>query len=277
MARNFRELLESQWAEQKFLCVGLDPDLSKIPQHLKSLSARDALFLFNKAIIDATADIAGSFKPNTAFFEAYGDEGWGALKDVITYIRTSAPGALVIADAKRGDIGNTNNGYVSAIFDYLGADAITVHPYLGAEALQPFLDRSDKGVIVLCRTSNAGSGELQDLNVGGEPLYMRVARLVHDSWNTHGNCALVVGATYPDDIAKVRSITPDMPLLIPGIGAQGGDVEKTVVRAMDARGAGMIIASSRAVMYASSEPDFQDAARRVARELDSAIRKAAVR
>lgn len=272
MARDFRELLEKNWSQQKFLCVGLDPDYEKVPEYLKQDGAHNALLAFNRGIIDATKDIAGSYKPNTAFYEAHGDIGWEVLRETIQYIHEQAPDAPVIADAKRGDIGNTNNGYVDAIFGYLQADAITVHPYLGSEALKPFLDRSDKGVIVLCRTSNPGAREVQDMEVGGTPLYQAVARMVSESWNGNGNCALVVGATYPDELAAVRSIARDMPILIPGIGAQGGDIEKTVQNGKDARGAGIIIASSRAIMYASNGTDFEAAARAAAQELDSAIR-----
>lgn len=270
-------MLESNWAKQKFLSVGLDPVFDQMPEHLKSLGPEQAIVAFNRAIIDATADIAGSYKPNTAFYEAYGDAGWRALTETVRYIQETVPNAPVIADAKRGDIGNTNNGYAEAIFRDLKADAITVHPYLGSEALAPFLDCADKGVIVLCRTSNPGAHEVQDLRVGDIPLYLCVARMVADSWNRNGNCALVVGATYPDELAAVRSIAKDLPILIPGIGAQGGDVEKTVSSGRDARGAGMIIASSRAIMYASNKADFAEAARSAAQELDSAIRAAAVR
>lgn len=277
MARNFRELLDKNWAQQKFLCVGLDPDFENVPAHLKRGSLHDALLSFNRGIIDATADIAGSYKPNTAFYEAHGDEGWEVLRETIQYIHEKVPDAPVIADAKRGDIGHTNNGYVNAMFGYLKADAITVHPYLGSEALRPFLDQADKGVIVLCRTSNPGASEVQDVRVGDVPLYQEIARMVAQSWNTNGNCALVVGATYPEELALVRSIAPELPILIPGIGTQGGDVEKTVQNGRDARGAGMIIASSRSIMYASDGEDFADAARCSAQALDSAIRRAAVR
>ncbi len=270
-------MLEQNWAQQKFLCVGLDPDITKMPAHLQGLGKKDAIVSFNRGIIDATADIAGSYKPNTAFYEAHGEAGWEALRETIAYIKERSPDAPVIADAKRGDIGNTNNGYVDAVFTHLGADAITVHPYLGSEALKPFLDQADKGVIVLCRTSNAGAHEVQDLRVGDIPLYLAIARMVSESWNTKGNCALVVGATYPDELGTVRSVVGDMPILIPGIGAQGGDIEKTVMNGRDARGAGMIIASSRSIMYASDGPDFIEAAHAAAHTLDSAIRAAAVR
>jgi orotidine-5'-phosphate decarboxylase len=277
MERNFRALLEETWAQQKFLCVGLDPDYERIPEHLKGGSVKEALLSFNRGIVDATHDIAGSYKPNTAFYEAFGSIGWEVLHETIQYIREVTPSALIIADAKRADIGNTNNGYVAAMFEHLQADAITVHPYLGGEALRPFLERADKGVIVLCRTSNSGAGEFQDLAVGSEPLYLTIARTVAMSWNTNGNCALVVGATYPDELACVRAAAPELPILIPGIGAQGGDIEMTVRNGMDARGAGVIISSSRSIMYASNRSDFVQAARFAAQELDGAIRAAAVR
>ena len=271
MERHFSDLLARSQSSQKFLCVGLDPEFSKIPEHLRALGVRDGLRAFNRAIIDATHDIAGSYKPNTAFYEAYGADGWDVLRETVAYINSTVPETVVIADAKRADIGNTNNGYAEAIFGSAGADAITVHPYLGSEALRPFLDRKDKGVFVLCRTSNPGSGEMQDLNVDGMPLYERVARSVHTSWNVNGNCGLVVGATYPTELTSVREIT-DMPILIPGIGAQGGDVDETVRAAKR----NMLISVSRAILYVSDGPDFAEAARRSAQELHSSIIKAAV-
>ena len=271
MSRHFGELTKAQWARQKFLSVGLDSELTKLPDDLRQLGVREALVGFNRAIIDATKDIAGSYKPNTAFYEAHGDEGWAALRETIQYIQEQAPETPVIVDAKRADIGNTNNGYVDAIFENLRADAITVHPYLGKEALAPFLARKEKGIIVLCRTSNPGSGEFQDLDVDGEPLYLRVARRVSEAWNDAGNCALVVGATYPEELAKVRAIS-QLPILIPGIGAQGGDIGKTVAAGKDSAGAGMMIAASRSIIFASSGADFAEAARKSAQELDSAIK-----
>lgn len=273
MDRNYRELLEAQWEAGKFLCVGLDTDFEKMPEHLKG-SLGESIVNFNRAIIDATKDIVGAYKPNTAFYEAYGDVGVDALKQTVSYILEQAPEIPVILDAKRADIGNTNNGYVHFAFDHIQADAITVHPYLGSEALEPFLAREEKGVIVLCRTSNLGAGEVQDLIVDGQPLYISVAQCVAKKWNARGNCSVVVGATYPEELKKVRAEIGDMPILIPGIGAQGGDIEKTVLAGRDSRGAGMVIAASRAVIYASSGADFADAARRSAQELDSAIRAA---
>jgi orotidine-5'-phosphate decarboxylase len=274
MQRNFRELLEAQWDEKKFLCIGLDTDIEKIPGHMRSIGAHECITAFNRAIIDATKDVAGSYKPNSAFYEAHGDEGWSALCETVEYIREQAPGVPVILDAKRGDIGNTNKGYIDAAFERMSADAITVSPYMGGESLAPFLELKDKGIIVLCRTSNPGAGEFQDMKVDGEPLYKAVARRVAGEWNGNGNCAVVVGATYPGELSEVRAIVGDMPILIPGIGVQGGDLEKTVHAGKDGRGRGMMIAASRAIIYASSGPDFAEAARAKAQELDGAIRNA---
>jgi orotidine-5'-phosphate decarboxylase len=271
--RMFRTLLEEQWDQGKFLCVGLDSDYEKIPERARSGGVGETIAAFNKAMVDATYDIAGAYKINTAFYEAHGDLGWGAMQQTIEYIRERAAGAPVILDAKRADIGNTNNGYVAACFERLAADAVTVHPYLGAEAIQPFLDRTDKGIIVLCRTSNSGAAEFQDLSVEGEPLYLRVARAVAQRWNANGNCALVVGATYPEDMKKIRAVAPDLPFLIPGIGAQGGDIEQTIACGKDSRGRGMIINVSRGIIFASSGEDFAEAARAKAQEFDGAIRK----
>ena len=292
MNRNFRELLEARWAEGKFVCVGLDPEWEKIPEcvrHLnkgkaspraESSATEDVIYGFCRAIVDATHDIACAFKPNAAFFEAHSADGIYALDGVIRYINKIAPGVPVIYDAKRADIGNTNNGYAKDAFDMLRADAITVHPYLGSEALKPFLDRKDKGVIVLCRTSNPGAGEFQDLRVMTDPggrssssLYRIVANQVAKKWNTNGNCAIVVGATYPEELKNARHIVGDMPILIPGIGAQGGDIEKTVTAGKDSRGRGMIINSSRGIIFASKGEDFAEAARRETLKLHEAIQE----
>jgi orotidine-5'-phosphate decarboxylase len=270
--RNFNEFIKGAWEQKKFLCVGLDLDLKKIPESVRSADMYHTLLDFNKAIIDATKTIVCAYKPNSAFYEAHTDAGWRALRDTIAYIHTVAPEVAVILDAKRADIGNTNNGYVASAFDDLGADAITVHPYMGIEALAPFLDRKDKGIIVLCRTSNPGAGEFQDVNIGGEPLYIKVARNVCEKWNTNNNCSLVVGATYPKELKAVRAVVGDMPLLIPAIGAQGGDIEATVRAGKNSRGEGMIISVSRSVIFASSQNDFANAAREEAQRFDSAIR-----
>lgn len=274
MKRDFRELTKRQWDRGAFLCVGLDPVLEQIPDSVKKSTPSETILAFNTALIDATKDTAGFYKPNSAFYEAYGEEGMRALKETISYIHRVAPGAVVILDAKRADIGNTNNGYVRAAFEDMDADAITVHPYLGSEALEPFLAREDKGIIVLARTSNKGAGEFQDLDVGGDPLYIRVARTVSEVWNTKKNCGLVVGATYPEQLKSARAVAPDVPILIPGVGAQGGDLEASVKNGKDANGQGIILAISRGIIFASSGPDFAAVAREKAREWDSAIRQA---
>lgn len=260
--RNFIELLEKRWIAGSAVCVGLDSDISKVPEHLKGGSVKEALLSFNTQIIDATADGACAYKMQIAYYEACGAEGIAALIETAVYAREHYPDIPLILDAKRADIGATNDAYVKAAFDVFGYDAITLHPYLGKEALKPFLDQKDKGCIILCRTSNPGAGEFQDLLIDGEPLYTIVARRVVTQWNENGNCAVVVGATYPEELKEVRAIVGDMPILIPGIGAQGGDVEKTVKAGKNSMGRGMIINSSRGIIFASKEADFADAARR---------------
>ena len=248
--RNFREMLEVKWAEGKFACAGLDS------------SDGDRMC----AVVDATHDLVCAYKPNTAFYEAWGAQGWETLLRVTKHIRAVAPTVPVILDGKRTDIGSTNLGYVQMAFEYLGADAITVNPYFGQEALEPFLCQKEKGIIVLCRTSNKGAGEFQDLAVhpsewtqalytkfGGRmvmPLYQYIANQVSAQWNKNGNCALVVGATYPGELAQVRHIVGDMPILIPGIGTQGGDLKEAVLAGKDSRGWGIIINYSRGIIRA---------------------------
>jgi len=272
-SRSFPNLLEQHWSEGRFVCVGLDSELPKIPQAAQqhnsdgSLAIKETLVAFNRAIIEATHDLVGAYKPNTAFYEAHGLAGIAALEETFQLLRTIAPNVPVILDAKRGDIGNTNNGYIAFAFDYLKADAITLHPYMGQKSLQPFLDRAEKGIIILCRTSNEGAGELQDLRIDEKPLYQKVAHQVSSQWNKNNNCGLVVGATCPNELQEVRHIVDTMPLLIPGVGAQGGSVEKTVRAAKDTRGAGMIINSSRGIIFASPEKDFAEAARRETEKL----------
>ncbi len=272
----FVSRLEQCWKQDNFVCVGLDPDYNHIPESVKSLdSVEEALFVFNREIIDATHDLVCAYKPNAAFYEMQGDVGLRALTRTVRYIRETYPHIPIILDAKRADIGSTNLGYVKAAFDIIGVDAITVHPYLGKEALAPFLARREKGIIVLAKTSNPGSAEFQNLPVGQsqEPLYQVVARNVATTWNSNGNCALVVGATYPAELKKVRTIVGDMPILIPGIGAQGGEVAATVIAGKDSRGCGMIINSSRAIIFASQGPDFAQAARQATEHLRAEINK----
>ena len=241
------------------LCVGLDPDPAKIPEHL---DGSDAIFRFCADIADATADLACSFKPQIAYFAAIGAEA--QLEKLCEHIRTNHPRVVLILDAKRGDIGPTAERYAHEAFVRYGADAVTVNPYLGTDSLEPFLAHTGKGVIVLCRTSNPGSGDLQMLITDGRPMYQHVAHMAADQWSKMGEVALVVGATYPNELATVRSIVGDMPLLVPGVGAQGGDVVATVNAGATANGTGMMINSSRAILYASKDEDFAEAARRVA-------------
>jgi orotidine-5'-phosphate decarboxylase len=238
-------------AAQSLLCVGLDVDFSKIPARFKA--EKHPQFEFGKWIIDQTAEFAAAFKPNTAFYEARGAQGWAELKLTVEYLQDKYPEIVTVCDAKRADIGNTNNGYVASIFDELGFDAVTLHPYLGREALEPFLARKDKACIVLCGTSNPGAGEFQDLRVEGKPLWQMVAERVSREWNANGNCMLVVGATCPDEMRVVREIAPEMTFLVPGIGAQGGDVKAVVFAGLDANGKGLMISASRSILF-SDDP-----------------------
>ena len=315
MRRNFMELLKQRWAESKFVCVGLDPVEEKIPDIWVHVSGEPVpscahLMNFDQAIMDATAEYICAIKPNIAFFEAMGrSEGMYALRDAIAYSQGEHPELAVILDAKRGDIGTTNEAYAKSIFDDYGADAVTIHPYLGEEANKPFLERSDKGIIVLCKTSNKGAGEFQDrltylsydelaeltddnpLPKGFEdhwtahvvtydktkapgyliPLYQLVALRVSRAWNKHGNCCVVVGATYPDELKIVRQIVgDDMPILVPGIGKQGGDLAATVKNGMTKQG-GLMINSSSGIIFASDGPDFAEAAHRETLKLHEAI------
>lgn len=271
MKRNFKKLLEKKWDEGKFLCVGLDPDFDKIPKHLQK-SYENSIFNFNKAVIEATADLVAAYKPQVAHYEARGVKGWGILKKTVEYLHKKYPDIPLILDAKRGDIGSTNSLYAKAIFDELGFDALTIQPYLGQEAVEPFLEYKDKGLIVLVRTSNLGAGEFQDLKSKGIPLYQIVAKNIAKKWNRNGNVGVVVGATYPKELKIVRQIIGDMPILIPGIGAQGGDLEASVKNGLNNKKTGIIIHSSRAIIYASSGKDFDIAARGAAVDFDNQIR-----
>ena len=259
--RNFTALLANQWQTGKFLCVGLDPVLAKIPKHLQCGWVSFTLYLFCKTIVDAVSGIVCCFKPNIAFFEAHGTEGLETLSRLIDYIHGTYPHIPVILDAKRGDIGKTNEGYVTSAFTILKADAITLNPYLGGSALGPFLEDPSKNCIILCRTSNPGAGEFQDLvQQDGRPLYQHVADRVANMWNVNGNCAVVVGATAPEQLGEVRRIVGDLPILIPGIGTQGGDLQATVLNGRTSSGSGMIINASSSVIHASQEEDFTECA-----------------
>lgn len=268
---NFSEILNHQWGKKQFLCVGLDSDYRKIPTELQKLPVAEAIFQFNRSIIEATADHCCAFKPNSAFYEGYGLAGIEALIKTNSFIRENYPQHLLILDAKRADIGNTNLGYVQAAFEIFKAHAITVHPYLGREAVLPFLEDRNHGVFVLCHTSNPGAADFQELKINGTDLYKIVADKVNQEWNQNQNCGLVMGATYPEQLAEVRKLADDLPFLIPGIGAQGGDLEQTVINGLNQRGNGIIINASRSIIYASSGQDFARAAEREAAILNKAI------
>ena len=250
--------LRAAWDEKDSLaCVGLDPLIERLPAHIAAHAS--PIFHFNKAIIDATADLVCAYKPQFAHYAAC--EAEDQLERTIEYIHRAYPGIPVILDAKRGDVGSTADRYAIEAFERYGADAVTVNPYLGGDSLEPFLRYADRGVLVLCRTSNPGARDLQDLDVGGRKLFAVVAELAATRWNSRGNCLLVVGATYPQDLAEVRAITGDMPFLLPGVGAQGADVRAAVAAGQSADGRGLIVSSSRAIIHASSGVDFAAAAR----------------
>lgn len=303
MPRNFMQLLQAQQDKGNFVCVGLDSDIGKLPEGLAGISVWQQQETFNRHIIDATVDFAGSYKLNLAFYG--GPHGKEVLKVTIDYIHYIAPDVPVTLDAKQGDIGNTNDGYLADDFGYYGADAVTVHNYMGMEAMSPFLNQSDKGIIVLCRTSNPGAGEFQDLPVpvnykvamemgfgqaetdylnglndryATVPLYQFVAGSVAHHWNYNNNCCVVVGATAPAELAVVRRIVGDMPILLPGIGAQGGDLEATIDAGKNSKNQGMIINNSRGIIFAYQKDEefgakeFASAARKAGLTMHNAIR-----
>jgi orotidine-5'-phosphate decarboxylase len=249
------KLLNASRKNASLLCIGLDPD----PELMPGVDILE----FNKAIIEATCDLVCAYKPNLAFYEALGTAGLAILEKTVAEIPSDIP---VIGDAKRGDIGNTARAYARALFSVYGFDAATVNPYLGFDSIEPFIGYQDKGVFILCRTSNKGARDFQDLHVDGLPLYEAVARKASE-WNIHDNIGLVVGATYPEELKKVRSICPEMCLLIPGVGAQGGDLASAVGYGVDARREKAIINVSRQILYASKDKDFAGAARAVADKL----------
>jgi orotidine-5'-phosphate decarboxylase len=253
------KLLNTSRKNKSWLCIGLDPD----PEHMPGVD----VLQFNKAIIESTSDLVCAYKPNLAFYEALGTEGLAILEKTVKCIPGDIP---VIGDAKRGDIGNTARAYARALFSVLGFDAATINPYLGFDSIEPFINYQDKGVFILCRTSNKGATDFQNLQTDGLPLYKAVAQKAKE-WNIYGNIGLVVGATYPEELKKVRSICPEMPLLIPGIGAQGGDLASAVGYGVDARGEKAIINVSRQILYASKEKDFAQAARNMAEKIRNQI------
>ncbi len=295
LAESFISRLRRRWQEARtLLCIGLDVELERLPEGVRVTAAgghsdqgnevdeqgriERAIVAFNQAIVDATADLVCAYKPNSAFYEQYGPAGLRALAATIAYIQHRYPDVPVVLDAKRGDIGSTSEAYARAVFDVYGADAVTLQPYLGRDALEPFLSRANRGAFILCRTSNPGAGELQDLRLRStdgteEPLYLAVARLVAEQWNTNRNCGLVVGATYPEELRAVRAVAGNLPILVPGIGTQGGDLEATVRSGLDNSRQGLILSASRSILYASSGRDFAGAARREAGRLRMEIER----
>jgi orotidine-5'-phosphate decarboxylase len=265
----FIEMLKARWrGAGTLLCVGLDPDPARFPKSLRTSDSPS--FEFCKAIVDATADLVCAFKPQIAYFASAGAES--ELQRLIDYIRQAHPAVPVILDAKRGDMASTAQHYAREVFERYNAHAVTLSPYLGFDSIEPYLSYRDRGAFLLCRTSNAGGDDLQMLRVDGELLYQRVARLAK-AWNRNGQLGLVVGATYPNELARVRELVDDMPLLVPGIGAQGGDVQAAVTAGQTAEGAGLVISSSRAILYASQGDDFADAAQRAARSTRDEINR----
>ncbi|HLW05555.1 MAG TPA: orotidine-5'-phosphate decarboxylase [Azoarcus sp.] len=267
---HFMTALAERWQRRdSLLCVGLDPDPTRLPVHLRD--EPNAILRFCREIVDATADLVCCFKPQIAYFAAVRAEE--QLEELIHHIHDCHPGIPVILDAKRGDIGSTATQYAREAFERYRADAVTVNPYMGRDSVEPYLEYSDKGVILLCRTSNAGGSDLQFLDVDGEKLYERVAALAANEWNTNGNLGLVVGATFPEEVGRVRRIVGDMPLLVPGIGAQGGDIAATVAAGRSREGTGLMINSSRAILYASGGEEFAAAARFAASATRTAINR----
>lgn len=264
-----QQLYDQIQQKKSFLCIGLDVDLNKIPQHL--LQAEDPIFEFNKAIIDATHDLCVSYKPNTAFYEAYGLKGWSALEKTIRYINENYPGIFTIADAKRGDIGNTSSMYAKAFFEDLAFDSVTVAPYMGKDSVEPFLAFQDKNTILLALTSNEGAFDFQTQMVDSEELYEKVIQ-TSQKWKNSHQLMYVVGATKTEYLKKIRSLAPDSFFLVPGVGAQGGNLEEVCQYGMNAQ-IGLLINSSRGIIYASSKHDFAEKAREEARLLQLAMQK----
>lgn len=266
------KLDEAVTANNSLLCVGLDPDISKMPEFIAN--GAEPLFTFNKAIIDATADLVCAYKPNSAMYEATGAAGVKQLKATCDYINKNYPNIPIILDFKRGDIGNTNNYYASFAFDYLGVGAVTIHPYMGKEANKEYLVYKEKGIIVLCRTSNQGAGEFQDLQVNDLPLYKHVAKNVMTDWNINNNCLLVVGATFAAELGEVRKLVgQDAIFLVPGVGAQGGDIQRILKAGIGANKRGLIINSARDILYSSFGADFANSASEKALKTRNEINK----
>lgn len=273
--KGFAKQLADVWERNNSLvCVGLDPEIERLPASIAGEAS--PIFQFNKAIIDATVDLVCAYKPQFAHYAAY--EAEDQLERTIDYIHRTYPHVPVILDSKRGDVGNTAERYAIEAFERYKADAVTVNPYLGGDSLEPFLRHEDRGVIILCRTSNPGARDVQDLQVGAaagsRKVYHAIAELAAQKWNSRGNCMLVVGATYPRELAEIREIVGDMPLLVPGVGAQGGDVVQAVQNGRTKSGTGLVISSSRAILYASAGEDFANAARAATTSLRDQINAA---
>lgn len=269
---SFTEKIARSWAlNQSMLTLGLDPDPKRFPTHLQGHP--DALYEFCRQMVDACAPYTCAFKPQIAYFSSAAAEA--QLQAICAYIKERYPDHLLILDAKRGDIGTTAEHYAREAFERFQADAVTVNPYMGYDSVAPFLEWSDKGIFILCRTSNAGGSDLQFLNLAdGTPLYLHVARMIAQQWDRHNQCGLVVGATFPNEIARIRQEVGDMPLLIPGIGAQGGNIEQTVAAGINSQGLGMFINSARAILYASNQEDWLHAAQKMAQQTHQAIQHA---
>lgn len=253
------------------LCVGIDPDIEKLPTHLARNT--QGIYEFCSAIIQSVHEQVIAFKFNSAFFESQGAEGILVLQRLLEQTKVAYPEIIRIVDAKRGDIGTSSKEYAKFVFEFLNGDAVTVSPYMGQDSIQPFLDYVDRGVIILCRTSNPGGIDLQNLQVEGKPLYLRVAQYVVQHWNTNNNCWLVVGATVPEELAQVRKLAPLLPILVPGVGAQGGDLEKSIDNGLTREGTGLVITISRQIIYASSGQDYAEAAKAQAEKFNQQLKE----
>ncbi len=268
MTMTFRDkLLAIQRRQHSLVCVGLDTDPALIPEHLRN--SPDGILEFNRRVIEATQDLVCAYKPNLAFYEALGPRGWDVLHQTLAYIPA---GIITIGDAKRGDIGNTAERYAKALFDDLHFDAVTINAYLGHDSVEPFIQNPDHGAFILALTSNPGSKDFQRQKVGSRPLYEKVARMAV-KWNAKDNVGLVVGATHPKELKTIRAIAPSVPILLPGIGKQGGDLPSSVRFGCDRNGELAVVNSSRGILYASSGRDFDQAARTETLKLRDAIRE----
>jgi len=262
----FSDHLQKAWdASNSLVCVGLDPDLAKMPARFTS--STQPIFEFNKEVIDATHDLVCAYKPQIAFYSAAGAER--QLELAIDYIRQRAPHAIVILDAKRGDVGNTASAYAAEAFERYKADAVTVNPYMGEDSVRPFIKDASRAAIILCRTSNAGARDFQDLIVDGAPLYRHIARRAASQWNQLNNVLFVVGATYPREMAELRKAHPEITFLVPGIGAQGGDLKATLDNGLDANGQGLLISSSRQIIFAGEAGQIRAAALALRNEINT--------